>query len=86
MAPALLDFYPLVMDSIRIQPEPQRLAHLEAKEKGEPTFVGVAPGIHNREMYLELMKSQVKVGLMFESTNHRLWRFSPTFFEGTKGT
>lgn len=61
MTPALQDFYPLVMDSIRIQPEPQRIAHLEAKERGDPPFVGIAPGIVNREMYLELMKSQVKV-------------------------
>lgn len=60
MAPAMLDFYPLVMDSIRIQPEPQRLAHLEAKERGE-IFVGVANGIKNRDMYTELVKAQVKV-------------------------
>ena len=60
MQPAMLDFYPLVMESIKIQPEPQRVAHLEAKEKGE-IFVGVATGINNREMYAELIKAQVKV-------------------------
>jgi transformation/transcription domain-associated protein len=60
MTSALLDFYPLVMESIRIQPEPQRKAHEEAKERGE-IFVGVAAGIHNREMYTELIKAQVKV-------------------------
>ncbi|WRT70688.1 uncharacterized protein IL334_007686 [Kwoniella shivajii] len=59
MQTAMLDFYPLVIDSIKIQPEPQRLAHLEAKEKGE-IFVGVANGIGNREMYAELIKAQVK--------------------------
>ncbi|WVQ95626.1 hypothetical protein IAU59_002724 [Kwoniella sp. CBS 9459] len=59
MQTAMLDFYPLVIDSIKIQPEPQRLAHLEAKEKGE-IFVGVASGIGNREMYAELIKAQVK--------------------------
>jgi len=60
MQPAMLDFYPLVMESIKIQPEPQRVAYLEAKEKGE-TFVGVASGIVNRDLYTELIKSQVKV-------------------------
>jgi transformation/transcription domain-associated protein len=60
MPAAMLDFYPLVMESIRIQPEPQRKAHEDAKEKGE-VFVGVAAGIHNREMYTELIKAQVKV-------------------------
>ncbi|WVR08546.1 hypothetical protein IAU60_005601 [Kwoniella sp. DSM 27419] len=59
MQTAMLEFYPLVIDSIKIQPEPQRLAHLEAKEKGE-LFVGVASGITNREMYAELIKAQVK--------------------------
>lgn len=62
MQPAMLDFYPLVMESIKIQPEPQRIAHAEAKERGE-TFVGVAQGITNREMYAELIKAQVKVSL-----------------------
>ena len=61
MKGAMLDFYPLVMDSIKIQPEPQRKAHEEAKERGE-VFVGVAAGIQNREMYTELIKAQVKVG------------------------
>jgi transformation/transcription domain-associated protein len=56
----MLDFYPLVMESIRIQPEPQRKSHEDAKERGE-IFVGVASGIHNREMYTELIKAQVKV-------------------------
>lgn len=59
MGPAMLDLSPLVMGSIKIQPEPQRVAHLEAKERGE-IFVGVAPGINNREMYTELIKTQVK--------------------------
>ncbi|WWD20697.1 hypothetical protein CI109_105173 [Kwoniella shandongensis] len=59
MQTAMLDFYPLVIDSIKIQPEPQRIAHLEAKEKGE-IFVGVANGVGNREMYAELIKAQVK--------------------------
>ncbi|ORY26601.1 putative histone acetyltransferase [Naematelia encephala] len=59
MAPALVDFYPLVMESIKLQPEPQRQAYLEAKERGE-VFCGVAPGITNREMYTELIKAQVK--------------------------
>jgi transformation/transcription domain-associated protein len=58
--PALSDFYPLVMDSIRIQPEPQRVAYEEAKARNE-IFVGVADGIVNREIYTELIKSQVKV-------------------------
>ena len=62
MAPALLEFYPLVMESIRIQPEPQRLAQAEAKEQGE-ILVGMASGIVNTEMYAELIKSQVKVSL-----------------------
>jgi transformation/transcription domain-associated protein len=56
--PALLDFYPLVMESIKIQPEPQRVAHLE--ERGE-IFVGIASGITNREVYTDLIKAQVKV-------------------------
>ncbi len=60
MQPAMLEFYPLVMESIKIQPEPQRVAYLEAKERGE-TFVGVASGIVNRDLYTELIKSQVKV-------------------------
>ena len=59
MQPAMLDFYPLVMESIKIQPEPQRLAHQEAADKGE-IFVGVASGITNRDMYAELIKAQVK--------------------------
>ncbi|ODN82926.1 hypothetical protein L202_01173 [Cryptococcus amylolentus CBS 6039] len=59
MQTAMLDFYPLVIDSIKIQPEPQRLAHQEASEKGE-IFVGVASGITNREMFAELVKAQVK--------------------------
>lgn len=59
MGPAMLDLSPLVMESIKIQPEPQRIAHHEAKERGE-IFVGVAPGISNREMYTELIKTQVK--------------------------
>ncbi|WVQ85959.1 hypothetical protein IAT38_008127 [Cryptococcus sp. DSM 104549] len=59
MQTAMLDFYPLVIDSIKIQPEPQRIAHQEAKEKGD-IFVGVAPGIGNREMFAELVKAQVK--------------------------
>lgn len=59
MGPAMLDLSPLVMESIKIQPEPQRVAHLEAKERGE-IFVGVAPSITNREMYTELIKTQVK--------------------------
>ena len=60
MQPAMIDFYPLVLESIKIQPEPQRVAYLEAKEKGE-VFVGVADGINNRELYTELIKAQVKV-------------------------
>ena len=60
MQQAMAEFYPLVIDSIKIQPEPQRAAQAEANERGE-TFVGVAPGIHNREMYTELIKAQVKV-------------------------
>ena len=76
MQPAMLDFYPLVMESIKIQPEPQRIAHAEAKERGE-TFVGVAQGITNREMYAELIKAQVKVSQSlyppsYELT-HRPW-------------
>ncbi|WVN89695.1 uncharacterized protein L203_104925 [Cryptococcus depauperatus CBS 7841] len=59
MQTAMVDFYPLVIDSIKIQPEPQRLAHQESKEKGE-IFVGVANGINNREMFAELVKAQVK--------------------------
>ncbi|EIW69900.1 hypothetical protein TREMEDRAFT_71446 [Tremella mesenterica DSM 1558] len=59
MQGALLDFYPLVLESIKLQPEPQRLAHLEAKERGE-TFTGVTPAITNREVYTELIKAQVK--------------------------
>ncbi|BEJ12109.1 hypothetical protein CspHIS471_0205690 [Cutaneotrichosporon sp. HIS471] len=59
MGPTMLDLSPLVMESIKIQPEPQRLAHLEAKERGE-IFVGVAPSITNREMYTELIKTEVK--------------------------
>lgn len=59
MGPAMLDLSPLVMESIKIQPEPQRVAHAEAKERGE-IFVGVAPGITNRDMYTELIKTQVK--------------------------
>lgn len=61
MQPAMLEFYPLVMESIKIQPEPQRVAYLEAKERGE-MFVGVAAGITNRDLYTELIKAQVKVG------------------------
>lgn len=70
MAPAMLDFYPLVMESIKIQPEPQRLAYVEAKEKGE-IFVGVSSGIHNREMYAELIKAQVKVSTQ---SGYWIWR------------
>jgi transformation/transcription domain-associated protein len=63
MQPALADFYPLVMESIQIQPEPQRLAHQQAEERGE-SFVGVAEGITNRAVYTELIKAQVKVSLV----------------------
>lgn len=59
MQSAMKDFYPLVMESIRIQPEPQKQAYAEAKAKGE-IFTGVADGIKNREMYAEVIKSQVK--------------------------
>lgn len=54
------EFYPLVMDMIQIQPEPQRIAYEEAKEKGQ-TFIGVAANIGNRDMFAELVKAQVKV-------------------------
>lgn len=57
--PAMKDFYPLVMESIAIQPEPQRLAYLAAQAKGD-TFCGVSPAIKNREMYTEVIKAQVK--------------------------
>jgi transformation/transcription domain-associated protein len=57
--PALLEFYPLVMDSIKLQPEPQRIAYEEAKAKGE-IFVGVASGVGDRTMYADLIKAQVK--------------------------
>lgn len=81
MTSAMLDFYPLVMESIRIQPEPQRKAHEDAKEKGE-IFVGVAAGIHNREMYTELIKAQVKVSRNGSNVrsiaDDRLWLSSPT--------
>lgn len=60
MNTAMLEFYPLVMESIKIQPEPQRLAHEEAEARGD-IFVGVASGITNRDMYAELIKAQVKV-------------------------
>lgn len=60
MAVVMDDFYPLVMQMIQIQPEPQRVAYEEAKEKGQ-TFIGIAPGIVNREMFAELVKAQVKV-------------------------
>ncbi|KAJ9105954.1 hypothetical protein QFC19_003288 [Naganishia cerealis] len=59
MENAMKDFYPLVMESIAIQPEPQRLAYVAAKEKGM-IFTGVAEGIKNREMYTEVIKAQVK--------------------------
>lgn len=59
MENAMKDFYPLVMESIAIQPEPQRLAYAAAKEKGI-IFTGVAEGIKNREMYTEVIKAQVK--------------------------
>jgi transformation/transcription domain-associated protein len=61
MTAAMPDFYPLVIDNIKIQPEPQRVAYKEAQERGE-IFIGVSPGIQNREMYAELLRSQVKVG------------------------
>ena len=61
---AMLDFYPLVIESIKIQPEPQKWAHANAAEKGE-LFVGVADGVNegprSRDMYAELIKAQVKV-------------------------
>jgi hypothetical protein len=60
MQGAMKDFYPLVMESIALQPEPQRRAYQLAEEKGE-VFTGVADGIHNREMYTEVIKAQVKV-------------------------
>ena len=60
MQGAMKDFYPLVMDSIALQPEPQRKAYQAAEEKGQ-IFTGVADGIHNREMYTEIIKAQVKV-------------------------
>ena len=66
MQQAMLDFYPLVMESIKIQPEPQRLAHAEAAEKGE-IFVGVANGINNREVYAEIIKAQVKVSCLLRA-------------------
>ncbi|KAL7422906.1 transcription-associated protein 1 [Cryptotrichosporon argae] len=59
MSTAMLDFYPLVFESIKIQPEPQRIAHEKAKEKGE-IFVGVSEDITNREFYADLIKAQVK--------------------------
>lgn len=90
MQTAMLDFYPLVIDSIKIQPEPQRLAHLEAKEKGE-TFVGVASGITNREMFAELVKAQVKACVFFVVHECKLmlvrpWHFWLMSFEETKET
>lgn len=63
MQGAMKDFYPLVMDSIALQPEPQRKAYRAAEEKGQ-IFTGVAEGIHNREMYTEIIKAQVKVCLL----------------------
>jgi len=66
MQGAMKDFYPLVMDSIALQPEPQRKAYQAAEEKGQ-IFTGVAEGIHNREMYTEIIKAQVKVCAMTSS-------------------
>lgn len=66
MQGAMKDFYPLVMDSIALQPEPQRKAYKAAEEKGQ-VFTGVAEGIHNREMYTEIIKAQVKVGGTFDA-------------------
>ena len=63
MQQVMVEFYPLVIESIKIQPEPQRIAYMEAKERGE-LYVGVAQGIYNREMYAELIKAQVKVCLI----------------------
>lgn len=59
MQSAMKDFYPLVMESIRIQPEPQKQAYADAKAKGQ-VFTGVADAIKNREMYTEVIKAQVK--------------------------
>lgn len=74
MAVVMEEFYPLVMDMIQIQPEPQRIAYEEAKAKGE-TFIGIANGISNREMFAELVKAQVKVSYHLTWLTSRLWLF-----------
>lgn len=60
MKGAMKDFYPLVMESISLQPEPQRQAYKAASANNQ-IFTGVAAGIKNREMYTEVIKAQVKV-------------------------
>lgn len=87
MKSAMLDFYPLVMDSIKIQPEPQKKAHADAKERGE-VFVGVADGIQNREMFTELIKAQVKVSINLSRDRLRIqadigrpWPFLLMYYE-----
>jgi transformation/transcription domain-associated protein len=54
----LLNFKPL--KALTLQPEAQKLAHMEASENGE-IFVGVSPNIKNRVAYSEFKALQVKV-------------------------
>ncbi|CDZ98369.1 Histone acetyltransferase SAGA, TRRAP/TRA1 component, PI-3 kinase superfamily [Phaffia rhodozyma] len=57
--PYIKDYFPLVMECLTLQAEPQRRAYLASAEKGE-IFVGVAEGITNRELYQEFIVAQVK--------------------------
>ena len=58
--PYIKDYFPLVMECLTLQAEPQRLAYIEAAGRNE-LFVGIAEGITNRELYTELIVAQVKV-------------------------
>lgn len=53
-------FVPLIKDMLQLQAAPQRMAHEQAKLRGE-NFTGVSPNIKNRVAFGELVTAQVKV-------------------------
>ncbi|CAJ0753209.1 21375_t:CDS:2, partial [Entrophospora sp. SA101] len=55
----ILNFLPLIIRTLSLQPRPQAEAHESAKARGE-IFIGVAPGIRDRVKYTEFIVAQVK--------------------------
>jgi len=55
----ILNFLPLIIRTLSLQPRPQAEAHESAKARGE-IFIGVAPGIRDRVKFTEFIVAQVK--------------------------